>query len=425
MPDSQRYSFFMSRRIKTVAIIGGGPAGASLGALLAQNGYTAAIFHTDKRPPLIVGESLLPVVIPMLQRLGIEEEVKSFSVYKPGATVCLSLSELVQISFRWAGRRMASYAYNTPRDLFDGAVLKSAEKAGAKILRMPAKLERGTEPDTVRLTDETLQKTDGFFKQQPDLIVDATGRLRTISRLLDIPVTEGGRKDIAMFAHLDKAVITDPGNIHLDYLTHGWSWRIPLPGRVSVGVVINPSHLEKFGGDIEQQYDAFIREEPSLRVYTEGAKRLTPVVKYNNYQIVPMRLHGNGWAMIGDAAGFLDPVFSSGVFLSMQSAFGLFEAIEAGSEAAVQKFQERRYRELEMWRRVIESWYSGTLFNMYRAGQKWKNNPLGSIVSRRVQWRLAGIFGGQTAADAFSMKVFDYLNLFGTLVRDPKDLVVN
>ena len=415
----------MSRRVKTIAIIGGGPAGAALGALLAQKGFKAGIFHTDKRPPLIVGESLLPVVIPMLQKLGVEEEVKSFGVYKPGATVCLSPSEIINISFGWAGGRMANYAYNTPRDLFDRAILKSAEWHGAKVFGINARLERGDAPDTIRLTQDTLEKTDGFFGAGADLIVDATGRLRMISRLLDIPVKQGGRKDVALFAHLDKAVITDPGNIHLDLLTRGWSWRIPLPGRVSVGFVIQPSHLEKFGADIDTQYDEFIHEESALKSYSEGAARLTPVVKYNNYQIIPSRLYGSGWAMIGDAAGFLDPVFSSGVYLGMRSAFDLFDAIENDSDAAMRKYQERRFRQLRLWQRIIDSWYSGTLFNMYRAGQEWRRSPLGAIIERRVKWRLAGIFGGQTADEAFSMKVFDYLNLFGTVMRDPKDLAVS
>lgn len=77
------------KKIKTVAIIGGGPAGGTLGALLAKSGYKVRIFHTDKRPPIIVGESLLPAVVPMLRTLGIEEEVKSFSVYKPQAPLDL------------------------------------------------------------------------------------------------------------------------------------------------------------------------------------------------------------------------------------------------------------------------------------------------------------------------------------------------
>src|SRR6185312_2257804 len=104
---------------RTIAILGGGPAGACLGALLAKKGWKTGIFQTDKRPPLIVGESLLPAVIPFLRELGIEDEVKSFSVFKPGATVCLKLDEVITAPFTLAEGKLPSYAYNTPRDLFD------------------------------------------------------------------------------------------------------------------------------------------------------------------------------------------------------------------------------------------------------------------------------------------------------------------
>jgi flavin-dependent dehydrogenase len=419
-PDTER----MNDKIKTVAIIGGGPAGATLGALLARKGYRVGICHTDKRPPLIVGESLLPAVVPMLRTLGIEEEVKGFSVHKPGATVCLNVDEIISAFFRWADGALPDYAYNTPRDLFDLAVLRAAERAGAAVFRTSAKVERGEEPDSVRLTAQTLEAAGGFFGDKPDLIVDASGRVRLICRLLDLPFMAGGREDMALFAHLDRAVMTDPGNIHIDYLTKGWSWRIPLPGKVSVGVVINPAHLEKYGADIESQYDGYLREEPSLKFYTKDAMRMTPVVKYNNYQIISERMYGSNWAAIGDAAGFIDPVFSTGLYLGMKGAFEMFKAIESGAANAMRKYEAGRHWELKMWQSVINSWYSGRLFNLYRAGQKHKDTLLGKRISRRVQKRLLRIFTGAAVDDRFNMRVFESLISFGAVMRNPVDLVV-
>jgi flavin-dependent dehydrogenase len=415
----------MSNAIKTIAIIGGGPAGACLGALLGRKGYQVGIFHTDKRPPLIVGESLLPAVIPLLRKLGIEDEVKSFSIYKPGATVCLNVDEVISASFTFAHGRLPDYAYNTPRDLFDLAVLNAAEKAGARIFKTAAKLEKAEGPSAVRLSQQTLERTEGFFgDKQPDLIVDATGRARMISRLLDAPVMEGGRKDVALFAHLSTAMMTDAGHIHLDYLTKGWAWRIPLPGRVSLGFVINPRHLEQYGSGIEKQFDGYINEEPSLKLYCKDATRITPVVKYNNYQIIPEKMYGPGWAMVGDAAGFVDPVFSSGLYLGMKGAFELVKAIESGSADAMQKYEDGRHWELKMWQRVIESWYSGRLFNLYRAGQKYKDTLVGARMVGRVRKRLARILTGEAVDDTWSMRLFEYLISFGTVIRDPADLVV-
>ncbi|HEY1923140.1 MAG TPA: NAD(P)/FAD-dependent oxidoreductase [Tepidisphaeraceae bacterium] len=414
----------MATKTKSVAIIGGGPAGATLGALLAHRGHRVGIFHTDKRPPLIVGESLLPAVVPMLRTLGIEDEVKSFSVHKPGATVCLSVDEVISAFFSWADGRLPYYAYNTQRDLFDQAVLNAAERAGAKIFKTAAKVQKGAAPESVELTPETLESSGGFFDQGPDLLVDASGRNRAIAHLLDGPVKRGGRDDLAIFAHLDKAFMSDPGNIHIDHLTRGWSWRIPLPGKISVGIVISPRHLLEYGQTIETQYDNFLRQEPSMKFYTEGAQRLTPVVKYQNYQLISEKMFGSGWMMIGDAAGFIDPVFSTGLYLGMKGAFEALKAIEADSPGAMKKYENGRHWELRMWQRVIDSWYTGRLFNLYRAGQKHKNGILGRRISNRVQKRLIRIFTGQAVDDPYAMQLFEYLVSFGQLLRDPRDLVV-
>jgi flavin-dependent dehydrogenase len=414
----------MKKMPQTIAIIGGGPAGASLGFLLARQGCKTAIFHSDKRPPLIVGESLIPAVIPFLRTLGIEAEVKSFSVYKPGATVCLNVNEVITAPFTFALGRLPEYAYNTRRDLFDQAVLGAAERAGAKIIRASAKLERGDATDTVKLSEATLAHVSEWFGGQPELIVDATGRNLAIAKLLGHPLIKGTRQDVAMFAHLDNAKITDPGHIHLDYLTKGWSWRIPLEGRISMGVVINPSHLEKYGSTVEQQYDAYIRDEPSLKVYSEGATRVSPVMKYNNYQQISERMYGPNWISVGDAAGFTDPVFSSGLYISLKSAFEAFDALSVGTPAALQKYQKERARDFRLWQQVIDSWYNGKLFNFYRAGQKYRKGFLGERINVRVRMRLARILTGEATSDGLTMFLFKYLMALGVVLRNPADLVI-
>jgi flavin-dependent dehydrogenase len=418
----------MSSLDKSIAIIGGGPAGACLGALLAKKGWKVGIFHTDKRPPLIVGESLLPAVVPYLRILGIENEVKSYSVYKPGATVCLGLdkNDIISASFTFAEGKLPAYAYNTQRDLFDETVLAAAERAGAKIFRAPAKLEKGDQPDGVGLTEETLARTDRFFGgRQPDVIADATGRNRLIPKLLDHPVRIGGRSDVALFAHLANAKMYDEGHIHLDLLTKGWGWRIPLPGRVSLGIVIDPAHLKQYGESIEKQYDGYVKEEPSLKFFSQEANRVTPVVRYSNYQLISDQMYGPNWILIGDSAGFVDPVFSSGLYLSMKSAFMAADALTAKSPRMMEKYQEDRVREFELWQRVIDTWYNGRLFNLYRAGQKYKNSFLGKRMELRVRKRLARILTGEAASDPWTMRVFEYLMRLGMVMRDPSDLVVH
>jgi flavin-dependent dehydrogenase len=409
---------------KTIAIIGGGPGGAALGNLLCKQGHKVVIFQLPKRPPLIVGESLLPAVVPILRELGIEEEVKSFSVYKPGATVCLSLEETIYAPFNTAASKVANYAYNTPRDLFDAAVLRSAVAVGAKVFDFAAQLEKGNEPMTIRLSDETLAKTEGYLEQQPDLIVDATGRARTISHLLDIPIRKGGREDVALFAHLDKCDLIHEGHIHLNPLSRGWSWRIPLPGRTSLGIVINPEHLKPYGQTIEEQYDNFLKDEPALKVYTANSKRVTPVVRYNNYQVVLEKLHGPNWTCVGDAAGFIDPVLSTGLYLSMRDSGRLAKAINAGTPAAMQQYEDNRQREIRRWQGIIATWYDGRLNNLYRAGVRFRNRPFAARVEARVQRRLATLFSGAAADHLHQIAIYKGLMKLSVALRDPTDLAI-
>ena len=122
-----------------------------------------------------------------------------------------------------------------------------------------------TNTERIRLTSDTLAVTNGFFKQHPDLIVDATGRVRLLPKLLDIASKEGERRDIALFAHVDNAHLDHEGHVHTTRLDHGWSWRIPLPGRVSIGIVINAEHLPKFGNTKEERYDNLLSQDSVLK----------------------------------------------------------------------------------------------------------------------------------------------------------------
>jgi flavin-dependent dehydrogenase len=125
---------------------------------------------------------------------------------------------------------------------------------------MPA-LDRVDGTDRVQLNAETLTATAEFCSGQPDLIVDATGRVRLLPNLMGIKSREGGRKDTALFAHLDQTRLYQDGYVHSSRLDHGWSWRIPLPGRVSLGIVIGAQHLPKFGATKEERYDNLLKQD--------------------------------------------------------------------------------------------------------------------------------------------------------------------
>src|SRR5580692_6260892 len=339
----------MNRKIKTVAILGGGPTACTLAILLMRKGIRTAMFFVPKQATLIVGESTVPAIIPILRLLGVEDEVRSYSEIKPGATVNISPDQNFYFHFNQIRNGLPDYAFNVPRDKFDATLLNAARKAGVKIIETAAKPEKIPGTDKIKLSDESLAATENYFSGQPDLIVDATGRLRLLPKLLGIAGREGGRKDTAMFAHVDQTQLDFKGHVHSTRLDHGWSWRIPLPGKVSVGIVIPSEHLPKFGDTKEERYDNLLKQDSVLSKVTKDAKRLTPVMEHANYQMVSDRIIGDGWVLLGDTAGFIDPVFSSGLLIGLQGAVLLADTIEKGSPQDFQHYEEEVTRHLKIW----------------------------------------------------------------------------
>jgi hypothetical protein len=416
----------MNGKIKSVAILGGGPAAGTLATLLARKGICVAIFHRPNRAPLLVGESLVPAVIPILRLLGVEDEVRGYSLYKPGATI--NLSQTVNFSFPFANIRgpLPGYAYNVPRDKFDDTILDAARQAGAKVIEAIANVERIPGTDKVKLSDDTLAAAGGFFSGQPDLIVDATGRARLLPKLLGIPSREGGRKDTALFAHVDRTHLDYEGHVHTTRLDHGWSWRIPLPGRVSVGIVIGSEHLPKFGATKEERFDNLLKQDSVLAKVATDSKRLTPVMEYTNYQLVSERMFGDNWALVGDTAGFIDPVFSSGLLIGMQGAVMLADAIRKSSTRAFRDYERECIHHLECWHEIAEYFYDGRLFNSVVVGERMeKKYPWMRLMSPFYRNHFGRVFTGGASNSNFSIGMLRWVVKYGVKHENPQALKIH
>lgn len=418
----------MNTPIQTVAILGGGPAASTLATLLARKKIRVAIFHLPKRAPLIVGESLVPAIIPMLQTLGVEAQVARFSTFKPGATFNLRPADNYSFFFNQLVGKTATYAYNVPRDKFDDALLETARTAGAKLIETAAQVERVAGTDKIKLSAETLAAAGDFFgpagSAQPDLIVDATGRLRLLPKLLDISAHQVSRGDAALFAHVDQTHLDHPGHVHTTRLDHGWSWRIPLPGRVSVGMVMGPEHLAKFGSTKEERYDNLLKQDSVLQKVASAAKRITPVMEYQNYSLVSQRITGENWALVGDTAGFIDPVFSSGLFLGMNSAFLLAEAIRRATPAAFTAYEKEAKHHLETWQEIVSYFYDGRLFTFFRVGEMLKHNPVIKLINPHLTRHLGRIFSGAASTSNYSLGLLRFGMNNGLRGEDPRELAV-
>ncbi len=412
------------RTIETIAIVGGGPAGGLLAARLARAGRRVVVFTKRKRPPLVIGESLVPAIVPFLRELGIEDEVRGYSTYKPGATWVLDGDRTMSFCFQNVRKASTRYSYNTPRDRFDESVLQAALRSGAILCDTTATLE-GAGGDRIRLSDATLAAADGALTAQPDLIVDASGRTRLLSRLLDVPAVAGDRRDTALFAHLEGVPLVVPGNVHIDRLARGWAWRIPLPGRVSVGLVVDAAHLRAFGDTPEQQFDAYLAADPVIRRWNTELRRLTPVMKYTNYQLASTRGVGDGWALVGDAFGFIDPIFSSGLLIAMDAATLLADAVLGGSSRALKRYEHHVLKHLAAWRRAIGYFYDGRLFTLIEVGEEAKQHWIGRLLDPHFSTHFPRVFTGERTTKRYSLGLLSFMCKYSLGTRDPSLLRVH
>ncbi|MDE3067655.1 MAG: NAD(P)/FAD-dependent oxidoreductase [Verrucomicrobiota bacterium] len=413
----------MRASIQTVGIIGSGPAGATLASLLAWKGLDVTLFDDGRRPDLIVGESLVPAIVPVLRKLGLEERAAAFSLRKPGVTFTFSPDEQVAFSFQTlAGSPLPPYAYNVPRPAFDRLLDGRADELGVKRARAGAKIER-TDGDGLRLSEETLSQAPWLGGRQPDLLVDATGRCRLFARALRIPAETGPRKDVAYFAHYEGFDDPQPrGQVIIGRLARGWCWRIPLRDRLSVGVVTNKEAAAELGGTPAERLEAAIRRDPLLAHAGRDRRRLTGVVTYSNYQLVSERGHGPGWVAAGDAFGFVDPMLSPGMWLALHSAELLAEHLED-----LPAYSRRMRRLIKAWMGLIEYFYDGRIFAMYQTGMAFKQKYPGRIaegIHEFFNHRVACMASGLTTTSRFGRALLRFMSRPAGLRTDPASLAI-
>ena len=413
----------MKKKIQTVGIIGSGPSGATLAALLTMKGIDVTVFDDGRRPDLIVGESLIPAIIPVLRKLGLEDRVAKVCPYKPGVSFTFGREYEIDFCFESVQGVLPTYAYNSPRPTFDRLFDERIDELGVKRVKVRAKVERDGK-DGIRLSEETLAQAPWLNGKQPDLLVDSSGRSRLFARTMEIPAELGPRKDVAYFAHYEGFVERPPqGQVVIGRLDHvGWSWRIPLPGRTSVGVVINKDEASKLGSTPEERLEAAIARDFHLSESGKDRRRITDVAVYTNYQLVSERGYGDGWVMSGDAFGFVDPMLSPGMWLALHSAEVLSENLND-----LPAYEREMRKLIKAWMELIQYFYDGRMFAMYQTGTHFEREYPGKI-SDWMKWYfnrlIASMASGATTTAAYPRAVLKFMANHGIWKADPTVLAI-
>lgn len=336
-----------------VLVIGGGPAGSTAAALLATRGRRVLLLEKNRHPRFHIGESLLPMNLPILQRLGVLEQVRAIGVHKTGADFPLpGRDEHNVFRFSRALAPLYDHAFQVQRAQFDALLFAHARKRGADA-REGVKVEEIEFGSDGRPSRVLARDAQGDVEVRPQYVIDASGRDTFFGVKLKLKQRNAAHQSAAIFSHyrgVRRFSGENSGNITIARFAHGWLWVIPLPDDVtSVGAVCFPEYLKQRRGDSAGFLEHTLQLVPAVWQRMADARRVADVHVTGNYAYECSRMGGPGWVMAGDAYAFVDPIFSSGVFLAMNSAeqaASLADAVldQPGREAALQSAMSRRLR---------------------------------------------------------------------------------
>ena len=334
-----------------VLVVGGGPAGATISALLAERGRDVVVMEKAHHPRFHIGESLLPANVALLDQLGVRDQVERIGMPKWGVEfVSPDHDHKAFVEFGEAWDKTMPYAWQVRRADFDEILFRNAAAKGARTLEGYRVRDVAFDAEgasvQVELDDGARQTWRTKF------LVDASGRDTLLANHFKCKEKNPRHNSAALYGHFTGATRLEgklEGNISILWFDHGWFWFIPLAdGTTSIGAVCWPHYLKSRSKPLPEFFRDTIALCPELAKRLEGAELVDDEVHATgNYSYSSTKSSGERFLMLGDAYAFIDPVFSSGVYLAMQSAFEGADVVAASLDvprqaaAARDRFDKR------------------------------------------------------------------------------------
>jgi flavin-dependent dehydrogenase len=348
-------------------VIGGGPSGSTVAARLAQRQHRVLLLEKERFPRFHIGESLLPCSMPLFEQLGVMPALEGHGFLPKYAAEFVTADGSVTRRYAFADGLIpgAPSAFEVDRSEFDHVLLKNAARLGVEVREATAVTRFEIRHDGVEVTarDEAGSET----RCEAQMLIDATGQTSMLAGKLGMREMDLGLKNFAVFSHFTGAWRHEgkqEGDITVVLIPGGWWWVIPLAdGRTSLGQVGPAAMLHGRKPD-EAYFHEQIKATPYLADRFAKATCVAPVRTISDYSYVSKKLCGDRFVLVGDAGAFIDPVFSTGVYLGMVGAFRAAEAVDEALSSG--RFSRRQFVAYEAWVRKQVETYKKFVKGFYR-----------------------------------------------------------
>jgi flavin-dependent dehydrogenase len=316
-----------------VLVVGGGPAGSTIATLLAERGRDVVVLEKSHHPRFHIGESLLPANVALFDRLGLRQQVEAIGMQKYGVEFVSPEHKQRQfIEFGDAWDKSMPYSWQVRRSQLDELLFRHAGCRGARTYE--GQRVREVAFDDSGATAQVELDDGARHSWRARFVVDASGRDTLLANQLRCKQKNRRHNSSALYGHYTGAERLPgklEGNITIFWFEHGWFWFIPLAdGTTSIGAVCWPYYLKSRAKPLPEFFRDTIALCPDLEARLKGARLIDDrVYATGNYSYASAKSSGERYLMIGDAYTFVDPVFSTGVYLAMQSAFDGADVVEA------------------------------------------------------------------------------------------------
>lgn len=354
-----------------VIVVGAGPAGSTAATLVAERGHSTLLLEREKFPRFHVGESLMPETYWTMKRLGIWEKLVEGNYVKKNGVQFVSHSDKESRPFFFAeyDPRECSDTFHVERSVFDQLMFENAREKGAHCVDqarvMDAAIEAaGTKTVKVKFADGSTKTINA------KVVVDATGQSAIIANRLGLRQVDPELKKAAIWTYFEGAKRNGELGPEVTCILHTedkdcWFWYIPLSnGSVSVGVVGDNEYILKSGATPEETFEREMGRCPGVQRRLEGATRVDSYIVAKEFTYTTRQHAGDGWVLVGDAYSFIDPIYSSGVFLALKSGELAADAIADGldkgdvSEAQLGRWFKEYDEGVVLIRKLVDAFYT-------------------------------------------------------------------